>query len=370
MELPNKGRLRVHIQSKDAQHLPPFLSANRSGNRTLACALHLQRLGQAGVVLVSQDSNTRVKANALGVPAWGYDPGSKLQEQLLAGWCSTQLPAKQYRAAQGAKQPPSQLNLNHVTPNEGAIVHDQSAPNKSWLAWRYNGNSRTWLPVKPIAEGIWGMHPRNPQQALALDLLLDPEVAVVTLVGKAGTGKTLLALAAGLQGVLDENRYTRMLVSRPVFPMGKDIGFLPGTAQEKLAPWMQPIFDNLELLVANPISSQHPAKGWEALVEQGLITIEPLTYIRGRSISQQFMVVDEAQNLTPHEMKTILTRVGEGTKIVLTGDPQQIDHPYLDRISNGLTQVVERLQTHAIAGHVTLMRGERSALAELAANIL
>jgi PhoH-like ATPase len=170
--------------------------------------------------------------------------------------------------------------------------------------------------------------------------------------------------------MMDENSYTKLLVSRPIFPMGKDIGYLPGTAQEKLEPWMQPIFDNLEFLIAAPVSKHSRAKGYEALIEQGLINIEPLTYIRGRSIPHQFMIVDESQNLTPHEIKTIVTRVGVGTKIILTGDPYQIDNPYVDSISNGLSHVVERFKTLPIAGHVTLMRGERSPLAELAANIL
>ncbi len=368
--LSNKGHLRVHVNAKDIQQLPAFLDARRSSNRTLACALNLQQLGAGKVVVVSQDANTRIKANALGVSALGYEGGMQSQESLLTGWRSAMLADAPYQKVQQAKQPPKSLDLQNMAANEGIIVHPQSQPKEIWCAWRCRGSAQKWMPVRPLPEGVWGMKPRNPQQALALDLLLDPDISVVTLVGKAGTGKTLLALAAGLQCVLDENRYACMLVSRPVFPMGKDIGFLPGTAQEKLEPWMQPIFDNLSLLVANPLSPQNSVKGWETLVDQGMITIEPLTYIRGRSISQQFMVVDEAQNLTPHEMKTILTRVGEGTKIVLTGDPQQIDHPYLDGVSNGLTHVVERMKTHVIAGHVTLMHGERSALAELAANIL
>ena len=199
---------------------------------------------------------------------------------------------------------------------------------------------------------------------------MDPNLSIVTLMGKAGTGKTLLALAVGLQMMMDETTYTKILVSRPIFPLGKDIGYLPGTAQEKLKPWMQPIFDNLEFLIGSPVSKHHPAKGYEALMDQGLINIEPLTYIRGRSIPHQYMIVDESQNLTPHEIKTIVTRVGTGTKIVLTGDPYQIDNPYVDSISNGLSHVAERFKEQRLAGHVTLMRGERSNLAEMAANIL
>jgi len=170
--------------------------------------------------------------------------------------------------------------------------------------------------------------------------------------------------------MMEDNTYSKMLVSRPIFPMGRDLGYLPGTLEEKLEPWMQPIFDNLEFLVSTPGSRHGQMKGYQALIDQGLVNIEPLTYIRGRSIPKQFMIVDEAQNLTPHEIKTIITRVGTGTKIVLTGDPYQIDNPYVDSVSNGLSHVVERFKEQSMSGHVTLFRGERSALAEMAANVL
>jgi PhoH-like ATPase len=207
--------------------------------------------------------------------------------------------------------------------------------------------------------------------------LLDPEVQLITLVGKAGTGKTLLALAAGLNQVADEHLYDRLLVTRPVIPLGKDIGFLPGDIEEKMGPWMQPIIDNLDYLLGvgddgqpNRGGQRAPRNSWGDLKGMGLLEVEAISYIRGRSIPRQYMVVDEAQNLTPHEVKTIVTRVGEGTKIVLTGDPYQIDNPYVDAESNGLTWLVERFKGQPLAGHVTLMRGERSELAELAANLL
>ena len=230
---------------------------------------------------------------------------------------------------------------------------------------------RKLVPVKKIAkEGVWSIHPRNREQAFTLDLLLDDNIKLVTLVGKAGTGKTLLAIAAGLNKTAEDNIFNRLLVSRPVFPMGKDLGFLPGDIEEKLAPWMQPIFDNVELLLSGHEMEKRHTKGYKELMAMGIMEIEPLTYIRGRSIPNQYMIVDEAQNLTPHEIKTIVTRAGEGTKIVLTGDPYQIDNPYVDASSNGLTYVVERFKDQAISGHVTLMKGERSELAELAANLL
>ncbi|HYS42932.1 MAG TPA: PhoH family protein, partial [Geobacteraceae bacterium] len=236
---------------------------------------------------------------------------------------------------------------------------------------RFDAAQKKLVPIKKIAkDGIWSIHPRNREQAFALDLLLDDSIKLVTLVGKAGTGKTLLAIAAGLHKTAEENVYNRLLVSRPVFPMGKDLGFLPGDIEEKLAPWMQPIFDNVELLLSGHEMEKRHTKGYKELMAMGIMEIEPLTYIRGRSIPNQYMIVDEAQNLTPHEIKTIVTRAGEGTKIVLTGDPYQIDNPYVDSSSNGLTYLVEKFKGETISGHVTMMKGERSDLAELAANLL
>jgi PhoH-like ATPase len=246
---------------------------------------------------------------------------------------------------------------------------------------RYDGTHKRAVPVKKLREGVWGIRPRNKEQHYALDLLLNDDIKLVTLVGKAGTGKTLLAIAAGLQKVVEETGYIKLLVSRPVYPLGRDIGFLPGDIEEKLNPWMQPIYDNVEFLLGFNKDAKDPKdprdkknsgsnRSYAEMLELGYIEIEPLTYIRGRSIPNQYMIVDEAQNLTPHEVKTIITRVGDGTKIVLTGDPYQIDNPYVDAGNNGLTTVVERFKNEPIAGHVTLTRGERSALAELASNIL
>ncbi|MEM9505287.1 MAG: PhoH family protein, partial [Cyanobacteria bacterium P01_E01_bin.43] len=207
----------------------------------------------------------------------------------------------------------------------------------------------------------------------ALELLLDDAIPLVTLEGKAGTGKTLLAIAAGLHQVVDEQRYTRLLISRPIVPMGRDLGYLPGDVGEKLTPWMQPLYDNFDLIFRTTDPTNKPAhwrRGHEELLERGLLQIEPLTYIRGRSIPKQFLIIDEAQNLTPHEVKTILTRAGDGTKIVLTGDIDQIDSPYLDAASNGITYVVERFKADPLGGHVALVKGERSLLAERAATLL
>ena len=267
-----------------------------------------------------------------------------------------------------------------LQPNEGVTLVDAERSDHTFLG-RHRGDSGELEPLTWLKRARLGrVKPRNREQSFALDLLLDPSVQLVTLVGKAGTGKTLLAIAAGLHQVADEHRYARLLVTRPPISLGKEIGFLPGSLDEKLAPWMQPIVDNLDFLTGDAMGDQQkddrrrhgggPKSSWADLRGMGLLEVEAINYIRGRSIPHQFMVVDEAQNLTPHEVKTILTRVGEGTKIVFTGDPYQIDNPYVDAESNGLTWLAERLKGQALVGHMTLTRGERSPLAELAANML
>jgi PhoH-like ATPase len=230
-----------------------------------------------------------------------------------------------------------------------------------------NGHVRKLLSPR---EGVMGIRPRNKEQSFALDLLLDNSVRLVTLVGMAGTGKTLLALAAGLSLSVMDGSYSRLLVSRPVIPLGRDLGYLPGDVQEKMGPWMKPIFDNLEFLLLGGGGRRRGVPDVESLLSGGQIEIEPLTYIRGRSLPQQYVIVDEAQNLTPHEVKTVITRCAEGTKIVLTGDPYQIDNPYVDSSTNGLSVVAERLRGEPLVGHVVLRKGERSELANLAAKRL
>ncbi|MGL4820355.1 MAG: PhoH family protein, partial [Bacilli bacterium] len=215
-------------------------------------------------------------------------------------------------------------------------------------------------------EHVWGIKPRNVQQLMALDMLMREDIPLITMIGKAGTGKTLLALASALMQTEDLRRYKKLLVSRPVVPVGKDIGYLPGEKDEKLRPWMQPIYDNLEYL----FNTKKPGELDAILAGMGSIEVEALTYIRGRSIPEQFIIIDEAQNLTKHEVKTILTRVGEKSKIILMGDPEQIDHPYLDEYNNGLTYVVEKMKESPLSAHIRLVKGERSKLAQLAADLL
>jgi PhoH-like ATPase len=256
-----------------------------------------------------------------------------------------------------------------VAANQYVLLRDGDSPSHTALG-RYDANQGKLVPLRKMRDGVWGIRPRNKEQHCALDLLLADDVKLVTLVGKAGTGKTLLAIAAGMQRVVEERTYSRLLVSRPIFPLGRDVGYLPGDLEQKLNPWMQPIYDNVEFLMGLSKQDQKNGRSYRELIDMGFIEIEPLTYIRGRSIPNQFIIVDEAQNLTPHEVKTIITRVGESTKIVLTGDPYQIDNPYVDATSNGLTSIVQKFKGQAIAGHVTLSKGERSPLAELASNVL
>ncbi len=368
VELETGGMLRVEIYRADyLKKLPPELQVDRGDNRILAVAMKLQETCDCKVVFVTKDTNLRIKSDALELPAEDYESDKVSIEDLYPGASHVELEKDVIDRfyGQGYLDLPGEYYPNHCL-----TLVDKSNPSHTALG-RYNKALQQVVPLIRIPkEGVWGIHSRNREQQFALDMLMNDDIQLVTLVGKAGTGKTLLAIAAGLLKVADENLYNRLLVSRPVFPMGKDLGFLPGDIEEKLAPWMQPIFDNVELLLGNVEDHGKRKRGYKELVDMGFLEIEALTYIRGRSIPRQFLIVDEAQNLTPHEIKTIITRAGEGTKIVLTGDPYQIDNPYVDSSSNGLTYVVEKFKEQQIAGHIILTKGERSPLAELAANLL
>ncbi|MDX2479163.1 MAG: PhoH family protein [Desulfuromusa sp.] len=367
--LENGGILKVAIYKQEfLLKLPPELRNDRGDNRILAIAQDLQEnLLQGTVFLVSKDINLRIKADTIGLAAVDYQSDKVPIEDLYTGTSELLLPKDQIDIffEQGS------LSLEgEYYANQGLTLIDDTNPSHTALG-RYDASKQAVVGLINVQkEGIWGIHPRNREQQFAFDLLLNEDVQLVSLVGKAGTGKTLLAIAAGLVKTADESAYNKLLVSRPVYPMGRDLGFLPGDIEDKLAPWMQPIFDNVELLLSSYDEVGKRKRGYRELIDLGLMEIEPLTYIRGRSIPRQYMIVDEAQNLTPHEIKTIITRAGEGTKIVLTGDPYQIDNPYVDSASNGLSFSVERLKGQDITGHTTLSKGERSLLAELAANLL
>ncbi len=382
----------VFCRSETLSQLPPELKGGNGDNNILAVALEQHRLesvrgGEPPVVLVTKDTNLRIKADAVGLVAQDYTTDKVDIADLYPGFCELWVSAEQMdRVKDPAGLPAAELPLEAagiktLQANEGVTLVDQLQPSHTLLA-RYDGATDALHPLQRAPKVKLGrIQARNREQTFALDLLLDPGVQLITLVGKAGTGKTLLALAAGLHQVADERLYDRLLVTRPVISLGKEIGFLPGDLEEKMGPWMQPIIDNLEFLLGAADEPRHqggraggggrpPRSSWADLKTMGLLEVEAISYIRGRSIPRQFMIVDEAQNLTPHEVKTIVTRVGEGTKIVLTGDPYQIDNPYVDAESNGLTWLVERFKGQRLAGHVSLLRGERSELAELAANLL
>ena len=371
VQLEEGGTLRVELNHQSPQHLPVELIASKADNRILATALNLCHTSKnIPVVLVTKDTNLRIKADALGLKAEDYETDTVTIDELYSGEVEITVSRDQIDSfyASGSLAPPDGSVLFS---NQFVLLKNSANPGQTALS-RYSRQKQALVPIQHAKHGIWGISARNKQQQFALDLLLNDDIRLVSLVGKAGTGKTLLALAAGLERTIETRTFARLVVSRPVFPLGKDIGFLPGDIEEKLKPWMQPIRDNLDFLMGSSASVTRGKgrKDLQSLFDLGMIEVEPLTYIRGRSMPNQFLIVDEAQNLTPHEIKTIITRAGEGTKIVLTGDPYQIDNPYIDSSSNGLSFVVERFKEESIAGHITLVKGERSDLAELAATLL
>ena len=368
VELPNGGRLLIELNHSDIISFPKGLDPGKYDNRILAVAYNLSKEKKSFVTLVTKDLNLRIKADVLGVYAEDFYNDKVDYDTLYTGvgeiYLSTALMDKFYREGTLKWASFSDLELDGALPNQFFILKNHDNPSQSAIA-RY-GRGAFW-PLVHAESTNWGIRALNKEQKFALELLLNDEIKVVTLVGRAGTGKTLLALAAGLEKVLEENAYGRLLITRPVVPMGDDLGYLPGSKEEKLRPWMQPIYDNLEFLFRN-CSESHEVL--QDLIRKGTLELEALTYIRGRSIPKQFIICDEAQNLSPHMIKTLITRVGEDTKIVLTGDPEQIDHPYLDASSNGLSYLVEKMKGEEITGHVTLVKGERSKVAELGSKLL
>lgn len=366
----DSGRVFVTLDS-DMQLLPGFFE-RKPDNLILSVALMLKSKFPSGtpVVLITKDSNLRLKGDALGIAVEDYEADKVNIDELYTGIAEFEVDGQLLRQFLSAGS--VAMDGFELMPNQYVILRDAQDP----VQFVYGKFDHVTGSLRTLNLGgkdfVWGIYPRNLEQSFALDLLLDDDVKLVTLVGTAGTGKTLLAIAAGLEKTTDEAKYQKLLVSRPIFPLGRDVGYLPGSLEEKLNPWMQPIFDNLELLLGGHSQGRQKrlSQSYHELISQGILEVEPLTYIRGRSIPNQYFIVDEAQNLTPHEIKTILTRAGENTKVILTGDPYQIDNPYVDAASNGLTYVVERFRREAIGGHISLVKGERSALATIAANLL
>jgi PhoH-like ATPase len=359
VDIKTGGKLFVTTPTLDVnQVLPLGMDLKINDDLILFSALQL------GATVVTRDLNVRLKADALGIKSEDFKAAKvKIQDdKVFSGHRTILVPYEDMITFRTT----SLLPYADLMPNEYVIMREEFNEKNSILG-RFSKKMNAIVPLIAPKAGICGIHPKNAEQRFAADALLNDEIMLVSLIGKAGTGKTLLAVACGLEKTLGEQKYHRILISRPIVPMGKDIGYLPGDINEKLSPYMQPIYDNLDFLFSGHSGNQNE---WKSLADDGLIKVEALTYIRGRSIPMQYMIVDESQNLTPHEIKTIITRAGQGTKIVLTGDTQQIDSAYLDEINNGLTYCCDRLKTEEIVAHVELTKGERSALAEIATKLL
>ena len=349
---------------------PPDLDIRIPDHTIMATAKAIQTLQpKRKTILVSRDINMRVICDSIGLQAQDYlvEKAASSSDELYMGFVEHLVDdaiVDRYYNGEDITIPQEDLK-EELHPNQYVMLVSNANLKKTAIARFYNHNE----PLRRIVHDKiydWKISSRNKEQAFAIDMLMDPRIKIVTLIGTAGSGKTLCAVAAGLQQTigLRENHYSKLIVSRPVQPLGRDIGFLPGTMEEKLMPWLMPIQDNLEFLMGGDKNTM------QMYIDKGKVEVEALTYIRGRSISNAFIIIDEAQNLTMHEVKTIITRVGEGTKIVLTGDIEQIDNAYVNEISNGLAHAVEKFKDSHLAGHVTFRKGERSEIATLASKVL
>jgi len=365
VKMANGGILKITVETQDMPGV--YMDMSVPDNRILAVACALKSEGHK-VIFVSKDINSRLKADALGLDVMDFEKQKCDFDTLYTGWRAVPAPGDlvdRFYREETLTVPDADFLIN-----EFILLQDETNPKHAALT-RATGPATLSHLVKE-RESAWQVRARSKEQRMAFELLLDPAVSLITMIGRAGTGKTLLALAAGLECVLHDQSFEKMLVSRPIIPMGKDIGYLPGTKDEKLALWMQPIFDNLIYLMrlGHRVEEGTVQGKVEQLFKEQHVELEALTYIRGRSIPDQFVIIDEAQNLTPHEVKTIISRAGENTKMVLTGDPNQIDNPYLDSSSNGLSYAVEKLKGLPLYGHVTLSKSERSPLSAIAADYL
>lgn len=360
VKIPNNIKLRILTKH---HALPDTFKHSNADNKLLGAALYLQQKEKKRTFFVSKDINLRVKANVLGIPTVDYEKQKVDSTILYSGYVDEKLTQDEFNEFINGKPFSFERELLN---NQHVIVKAPSG--RTWVG-HYDGELKQVVPIsKSFPASISGIKPLSDIQQIAFSLMLNKDIPLVTLVGKAGTGKTLLALAAGLSLVSNTSGYDKLLVSRPIIPMGKDIGYLPGDKNEKMSHWMRPLFDNLNFIISR--SKKPEFKNAESFISKNLIEVEALTYIRGRSLPNQIIIIDEAQNLTPHEIKTIVSRVGEGTKLIFTGDPYQIDNPYLDENSNGLSYLVEAFKGQKLFGHITLEKSERSEIAELAADLL
>ena len=362
----------LRVSRIDVEDIPPDFDESDPDHIIMTAAISEQKKNpDKKIIIVSRDINMRVMTDSLGIISEDYIENQviKVQSDLYTGFDTMLVSDEDIDDIYSDNLFPSYLDNVDLNNNQSIMMVSEINEKKSVLCRYRNGKFRKVLDLNK--KGVWGIKPRNKEQVFALDLLMDAKVPLVTLVGRAGSGKTLMAIAAGIsQTITDpfnsghEPAYRKLVISRPIQPMGNDIGYLPGTMEEKMHPWLMPIQDNLQYILGNDKATL------EEYMEKGIIEVEALTYIRGRSISNAYIIIDEAQNLSLHEIKTILTRVGENTKIVLTGDIDQIDNMFLDETSNGLVHIVENFKSYDISGHITLSKGERSALATLASEIL
>ncbi len=371
VDLPTGGRLCVMQNGKNANKvLPSELQSDKNDNLIIAAALLMKDVGP---IVVSKDINVRVKCDALGIVAQDYMKlrAADMAENLYTGVLVTDASDDTLATIWSTKQLNADALSCSTYPNQIVVIPSNKNFGSTTILRRV---ANKYMLVKEHRD-VFGLDPRNKEQNFALDLLMDPNVKLVTLTGQAGNGKTIISLAAGLQQTIGQRPlYEKLVVTRPIEPLGRDIGFLPGTYQEKMQPWIAPIRDNLEFLMSHKSRGKKDSKDIDPyislLFESGKIEIEAITYIRGRSIPNSFIIIDEAQNLSNHQLKTIITRSGENTKIVLCGDIHQIDVSHMDAVSNGLSYVVEAFKNENMAGHVTLLKGERSLLATRAAELL
>jgi len=372
VRLENGGTLQIELNHKSFAHVAEWFNEINNDNRILAVALNLQLEQRKdeiknSVVLISKDTIMRIKADSLGIESQDYlHDKIEYTYENYTGYRECVVPSHMVdRFYEEGGLEDTYFKEEGLLPNQFILLRAKEIPSKSAIG-RFDKEAGVIRSLVFGENTYWGIRGRNAEQRMAMEVLLNDDIKLVTLTGKAGTGKTLLALAAGLQKTNDERIYKKLLITKPVIPVGRDIGYLPGDKNEKLRPWVQPIYDNLELL----LGTKSLTKLEDTLIGMNRIEIEALTYIRGRSVPNQFIIIDEAQNLTKHEIKTIITRVGEGSKIVLMGDTEQIDHPYLDSECNGLTYIINKFKNENLAAHITFRKVERSALAQLAANLL
>jgi PhoH-like ATPase len=368
-DLREKGNLLDGIKVNDKggklffyvdESLAPEFPTDKADHRILGVCKNLSRT--YSVVLITKDINLALKADVIGISARDFaeDNTIKQVEELYSGFIHLDAESKIIDSLYSSKI--VQFNTEGLFPNQYVLLKDISDPKHTVMA-----RVRDVCSLQLVKEkSAWGITPRNLQQTFALDMLLDDSIPLVTLSGLAGSGKTVISVAAGLQKVVEERKYKSLVITRPVVSVGKqDLGFLPGNIMEKFSPWLQPIRDAVEILFSTN-SQEH----FDDMIQSGIVKVEPLCYIRGRSFHDSLIVLDESQNLSRHEVKTFLTRAGDNTKVIMTGDIYQIDSPYIDSVSNGLTQTIERFKNETLSGHISLIKGERSTLATRAAELL